>query len=216
MIFSVIIIGAGGHASVVADALLAAGHHVIGFTDMNPALHGSTVCGLPVLGSDHVLAGQDPNAVWLANGMGSVRTEPLAPRRRAQQALQAAGWRFCPVVHPRACVSRFATLGDAVQVMAASVVQAGATLGAGTIVNTAAVVEHHAVLGDWSHIAPGAVVCADTRLGPHSHVGAGATVRQGLQLGAHTLVAAGAVVVRNFSGSGTLAGVPAITLQTPT
>ena len=48
----VIVIGAGGHAAVVADALLAGGAVVLGFTDPQPARRGSMLCGLPVLGDD--------------------------------------------------------------------------------------------------------------------------------------------------------------------
>ena len=35
------IVGAGGHAKVVVDALLASGHEVSGFYDDNPALLGA-------------------------------------------------------------------------------------------------------------------------------------------------------------------------------
>jgi sugar O-acyltransferase (sialic acid O-acetyltransferase NeuD family) len=209
MSLPVIVIGAGGHASVVADALLTLGHIVIGFTDAASERHGSLVCGLPVLGDDSVLTGYRADEVVLANGIGSLGGEPVPLRQRLQDGLEARGWSFCQVIHPTAVVSRFAHLGDGVQVMAGSVVQAGAALGKGTIVNTAAVVEHDVTLGAWSHVAPRAVVCGNTRVGAASHIGAGATVRQGLDLGPVTLVGAGAVVVRSFSGNGALVGVPA-------
>jgi sugar O-acyltransferase (sialic acid O-acetyltransferase NeuD family) len=209
MSLPVIVIGAGGHASVVADALLTAGYAVLGFTDAAAGRQGSLVCGLPVLGDDSVLARYRCDEVLLANGIGSLGGEPVPLRQRLQQGLEASGWRFCHVIHPAAVVSRFAHLDEGVQVMAGCVVQAGAVLGKGVIVNTAAVVEHDVALGPWSHVAPRAVVCGDTRVGAASHIGAGATVLQGIDLGPVTLVGAGAVVVRNFSGNGALVGVPA-------
>lgn len=205
----VIVIGAGGHAAVVADALLAGGATVLGFTDANPERLGRVICGLPVLGDDRVLAEYGRDAITLANGLGGLGDERVPARQRLQQSLENRGWRFCSVVHPSAIVSRFAQLGPAVQIMAGCVVQAGAIVGSGTIVNTAAVVEHDVTIGDWSHIAPGAVVCGHTQVGVASHVGAGATIRQGLLIGAHTLVGAGAVVVKNFPGAGVLVGLPA-------
>ena len=210
MSLPIIIVGAGGHAKVVADALLAAGETVIGLTDRDPARHGRTVCGLPVLGDDRVLESRERSSALLANGIGSVGTAPgIAARRQVQERFSAMGWRFTMVRHPAAVISRFATLADGVQVLAAAVVQAGAAIGEGSIVNTAAVVEHDVNLGAWVHVAPGAVVCGDVSIGAESHVGAAAVVRQGLRLGERTLVGSGAVVVRDFSGSGMLLGVPA-------
>lgn len=209
MSLPVIVIGAGGHAAVVADALLAAGRQVIGLTDAAADRHGSRVCGVPVLGDDTILAQYRPDQVELANGLGSLTGSVTPLRRRIQESLEARGWCFCSVVHPAATVSPFATLEAAVQLMAGCVVQPGATVGKGSIVNTAAVVEHDVAVGGWSHIAPGARVCGDVGLGEGCHIGASAVVRQGVTLGPATLVGIGAVVVKSFEGNATLVGVPA-------
>lgn len=203
----VIIVGAGGHAVVVADALLAAGQRVLGFVDNDASLCGRSLCGLPVLGDDAWLADQDPAKVWLANGIGGSRGESL--RAVVQHRLQAAGWQFVAVRHPSATVSPFAQIGAGVHLMAHSVVQPGATVGVGCIVNSAAVVEHDVELGAFVHVACNATLCGGVHVGARSHVGAAAVVRQGVRLGEATVVGAGAVVVNDFSGGGTLVGVPA-------
>jgi sugar O-acyltransferase (sialic acid O-acetyltransferase NeuD family) len=203
----ILIIGAGGHAAGVADALLAAGERVLGFTDTHSARWGRTLCGLQVLGDDRVLDAHTPDTLALANGLGGVGS--VAARLAMQQGLQARGWRFVNVCHPAAIVSPFARVHDGAQLLAASVVQAGAEVGEGCIVNTAAVVEHDVTLGAWVHVAPRALVCGDVAIGARSHIGAGAVVRQGIRLGNETVVGAGAVVVRDFAGGGLLVGVPA-------
>jgi UDP-perosamine 4-acetyltransferase len=204
----VIIIGAGGHAAVVADALQAAGVSVLGFTDADATKHRSRRCGLSVLGGDAtVLAGYDRNEVLLANGVGGVRGTDA--RRAVQLRLQEVGWRFATVIHPTAIVSPHARVGDGVQLLAGSIVQVSAAIGEGTIVNTAAIVEHDAEVGDYVHVAPRALLCGAVTVGNSSHIGAGAVVRQGIRLGRHTLVGAGAVVVRDFDGGGELVGMPA-------
>ena len=205
----VIIVGAGGHAAVLADALLTASVEVLGFTTPDTSRHGQVLCGLPVLGDDQILARYNHRQLVLVNGLGIIGNDAVPLRYQVQAALQARGWEFGTVVHPGACVSRFATLGPSVQLMAGTVVQAGAVLGTGVILNTRAVVEHDSRIGDWSHIAPGAVVCGQVTLGRHSHIGAGAVVRQGLELGPQTLVGIGAAVVAGFVGHGVLAGIPA-------
>lgn len=207
----VIVVGSGGHAIVVADALLCAGEHVLGFTDSDPATHGGERLGLPVLGSDDVLDARTPGGLLLANGIGGVRGETL--RRRVQDHLQKLGWRFVEVRHPSAVVSPFARVGAGAQLMAGCIVQPGAQIGSGAIVNTAAVVEHDVRIGDYVHVAPRAVVCGNADVGAGSHVGAGAVVRQGVRLGEGTIVGAGAVVVKDAGPASLLVGMPARQLE---
>jgi sugar O-acyltransferase (sialic acid O-acetyltransferase NeuD family) len=203
----VIVIGSGGHAAVIVDALLAAGSVVLGLTDVEPARHGAEVCGQRVIGDDAVLVGYDAREVELANGIGSVGD--CAARRSVQARLEAQRWRFTTVRHPAAIVSPFARVAAGAQLLAGSVVQPRAQVGAGCIVSTRAVVEHDVQLGPYTHVAPGAVVCGDVRIGAGCHIGAGAVIRQGVVVGDGTLIAAGAVVVRDHPGGGVLAGVPA-------
>ena len=214
MTLPVIIIGSGGHASVVADALLAAGRQVLGCTDSDTLRHGALVCGLPVLGDDAVLSRYSPATVQLANGIGGTHGEPL--RARVQGKLEAQGWQFTQVRHPSAIVSPFASVAGSAQLMARAVVQPGAVVGHGCIVNTGAVVEHDVVMEQFVHLACGAVLCGQVQVGAHSHIGAAAVVRQAVVLGHHTVVGAGAAVVRPCAGGRTLVGVPAIDRGRPT
>ncbi|MCW5632648.1 MAG: acetyltransferase [Rubrivivax sp.] len=208
---SVIVVGAGGHGVVVADALLAAGVPVLGFTDDDSHRHGQRVLGLPVLGGDEALAAPDAPGLQLANGIGGTglaRTARRGLRAELQRRLEAIGFRFCTVVHPAAIVSRHAEVGASAQLLAGSVVQPRARIGAGAIVNTRAIVEHDVMLGEFVHVAPGAVLCGGVSVGEQAHVGVGAVVRQGLRIGPGTMIGAGAAVVCDCDG-GVWAGVPA-------
>lgn len=203
----VVVVGAGGHGQVVADALQAAGRAVLGFVEpATPA--GVTVAGLPVLGDDGWLsldAGYE-----LANGLGGTGAAAGRGRRREVQArLEAAGFRFVGVRHPDAVVSPQAEIGPAAQLLARCVVQTGARIGAGVIVNTGAIVEHGCRVGAFSHCATGAILCGETTIGADAHIGAGAVVRQGVTLEDGVVVGAGAVVLGPGTGSGPLIGVPA-------
>lgn len=208
----IIIIGAGGHAAVVADALIASGKPVLGFVDVDVSRHGQQLCGLTVLGGDDALAGFDPKHIGLANGIGGTNGE--AKRHQVQKKFEALGWGFISVQHPSAVVSPYAQLAQGVQLMASCVVQPCAKISAGCIVNTAAVVEHDVELGEFVHIAGNATVCGCVIVGAHSHIGASAVVLQGLHLAESTVVGAGAVVTRSTKGLQTLVGVPARPLKT--
>lgn len=223
MSLPIVIIGAGGHAVVIADCLLAAGERVIGFTDSDPTRHGQQMCELPILGDDSVLARYSSETLLLANGIGGVGQRRFAAeagnglrraaRRAVQERLSGQGWRFASVRHPSAVVSRFARFAEGTQLLAGSVVQARANLGEGCIVNTAAVVEHDVELDPWVHVAPRAVLCGNVRVGSGSHIGAGAVVLQGVSLGKDMVVAAGAVVVNDFTDDCVVGGVPARVME---
>ncbi|RCS57432.1 acetyltransferase [Parvibium lacunae] len=207
----VIVVGAGGHAAVIADTLLAQGRSVLGFVDPSIQAGSRLICGLQVLGDDDHLDNYSPAHVSLANGIGSISYPFL--RKKVQEYLQALGWYFIGVVHPSAIVSPYAKVAPDVQILANTVVQANAIISEGCVINTGAIIEHDAILGSWVHAAPGSLVCGGAKLGDFCHVGASATVIQGIQLGAETLIGAGATVIRSFAGKGTLVGIPAKKLE---
>jgi sugar O-acyltransferase (sialic acid O-acetyltransferase NeuD family) len=205
----VIIVGAGGHGVVLADALLAAGRSVLGFVEADPTRREDRPLGLAVLGDDGALARQNRARVCLVNGIGGTgRSAGAALRERVQARLERDGWVFSGVRHPSAIVSSSAVVAADAQLLAGCVVQPRARIGRAAIVNTRAVVEHDARLGDFVHVAPGAVLCGSVTVGAGTHIGAGATIRQGVTLGAGVLVGAGATVVADFD-RGVLVGVPA-------
>jgi sugar O-acyltransferase (sialic acid O-acetyltransferase NeuD family) len=207
----IIIVGAGGHATTLADALLATGKSIIGFIDSSPDKQQEVLCGLPVLGGDDFLERHNYKDIMLVNGIGSVGDS--AHRIRIQNRLERVGWRFIGVIHPAAIVSPFARIATDVHVLARAVVQPYASIEAGCIVNTGAIVEHNVSMGAWSHAAPGSVICGDVIIGERCHLGAGAVVMQGIKLGPQSLVGMGAAVTQDFDGYGTLVGVPAKKLE---
>lgn len=204
-----LIIGAGGHGRVVADALLAAGQNVLGFVDPASSLWGRTCVGLPVLGGEAVLEDDAFRSASLVNGLGGTGG---ALRRRAQRRLEAAGREFVGVRHPSAVVSPFARLAGDVQILARAVIQADAEVRGGCIINTAAVVEHDCRLSTFVHCAPGSVLCGGVTVGDDGHIGAASVIRQNVTLGRGVVVGAGAVVVADCTEEGALlVGSPART-----
>jgi sugar O-acyltransferase (sialic acid O-acetyltransferase NeuD family) len=207
MTTEVLIIGAGGHAAVVADALLASGHRVRGFIDSSAQKQGTSIFGLPVLGGDELLDSLSPADVQLANGIGSAGV--MDARCRVYTAAVSRGFAFVSVRHPSAIVATSAVLGVGSQVLARAVVQPFATIGENSIINTGAIVEHDVVVGAHSHISPGCVLAGQVTVGTHVHVGVGAVVKQGINIAERSLVAAGAVVVDDVAAGTTVLGVPA-------
>jgi UDP-perosamine 4-acetyltransferase len=202
----VVLLGGGGHARVVAEALRLSGTEPLGYLAPEPA-SVPFAPGLAHLGRDLALRDLDAGTTLLVCAIGSVAG--TSARIAAWDTGRAAGFRFADARHPRALMSDGASAGPGLQLLAGAVVQTGARLGANVIVNTRAVVEHDAEVGDHSHIAPMACLSGGVRVGARAHVGAGAVVLQGRTIGEGAVVGAGSVVTRDVPAGSVVAGNPA-------
>jgi sugar O-acyltransferase (sialic acid O-acetyltransferase NeuD family) len=196
MTLPVVIVGAGGHARVLIDALRIAGRQILGVVDPK-LLVGAGPFGLKVLGGDDAIDQYRPDQIELVNGVGGIGSTER--RHDVYRRFSARGFRFADVVHRSAVVSEFSELGEGVHVMAGCVIQCGTAIGANTIVNTRASVDHDCKIGQSVHIAPGATLSGAVTVGDGTHIGTGACVIQGISIGRDCLVAAGAVVYRDLA-----------------
>jgi sugar O-acyltransferase (sialic acid O-acetyltransferase NeuD family) len=208
---AVYILGGGGHARVLLDAMMANGRPADGVLDLRLAL-GDVVLGVPVVGTDEFLDHIDPADAFLVNGLGA---NPSTDKRRTLfKAMRAKGFEFMTVQHPAAVIGSECVLGQGVQVMAGAVVQNRVHMGANTVVNTRASVDHDCEIGESVFISPGVVLCGEVLIAGSAFIGAGAVVLPGVQVGAHAIVAAGSVVIRSVSDEWTVAGNPAVRIGT--
>ena len=203
----VIILGAGGHARVVADALRRGGRSILGCTMPDVEL-GREVHGIgPVVGDDATILAKPDAGVMLVNGLGSVE-RPIG-RQDLYERFKAAGFTFAEVVDPWAHVASRVSLGEGSQVLAGAVVQPDCGIGRNVIINTGARIDHDCHLGDHVHIAPGAVLSGHVTVGAGCHIGTGACIVQGVTVGAGCLIGAGSLVLRDVPAGATIVGVPA-------
>jgi len=199
----VLILGAGGHAKVIADILCCQGTPVLGFLDDNPAMWGATRLGLPVLGGIATYREYMPSGVIL--GIGDI-----AARRAVVERLGVcARDLWCNAIHPHATIARSVRLGRGVAVMARAVVNPDAILGDHSVVNTGATVDHDCVIGAYAHIGPGAHLAGGIRIGVGALIGVGANITPWLTIGDDAVVGAGSVVVGDVPAYVTVKGVPA-------
>jgi len=194
----VAVIGAGGHAAVVASVLLASGQELAGFFDDSAPTWGTTILGVPVLGALSLLAASGCTRAILGIGDNRAR-KALAERLNLE---------WVTAVHPFSWVHPDVPLGPGTIVCAGAVVQPGAQIGSHVIINTRSSVDHHARVGDYSHLAV-------------AHIAGGASVDEGVfmalgsillpkvHVGAWATIGAGAVVTKPVEPGLTVVGVPA-------
>jgi sugar O-acyltransferase (sialic acid O-acetyltransferase NeuD family) len=185
MAHGVALIGAGGHARVVADIAVLRGFEVLAYVDSVQA--GWLTA--PHYDSEASLRTAQPGCSIAVAFAGS---KPKHLRRRLQlfADFAAAGHDRPVLQHPSATVSPSVELGAGSQVMGGAVINPAARVGEGSIVNTRAVLEHDVVLGAGSHVAPGAVLLGACKIGECCLIGAGAVILPGAVVADGTLVPA--------------------------
>lgn len=203
----VVIVGAGGHAQVTADVLLAMQRagcalQVVAFVDDSEALRGKRLLDVPVLGGTRSLETIEHDAVML--GIGDNRTRFTMSAR-----FRACGERLARAVHPSAVIGHDVEIGAGTLVCAGVVVNTGARIGSGVILNTGCTVDHHCVVGDAAHVAPGSHLGGAVVVGEGALVGIGAAVTPQRRIGDWSIVGAGAAVIRDVPDGVTVVGVPA-------
>ncbi len=201
----VLVIGGGGHAAVVIDALRAQGMDIVGALDADEKLHGARNLDIRILGGDDLLADWPPEDVELANGLGGVND--LRPRTAIFMKHCETGYRFASVLHPSTVIGANCSLGKA-QIMAGAVLQPRSDIGENTVINTNASVDHDCAIGGHAHVAPGAMLGGGVSVGTEALIGIGASILPNVKIGAHAIVAAGATVVADVPDDTTVAARP--------
>jgi sugar O-acyltransferase (sialic acid O-acetyltransferase NeuD family) len=200
------LIGAGGHAAVVVDALIAGGlpKDRIRVWTQNRPTEGTSVLGIPVAWLEA--------PAQLASQLFHLCMGNNADRARLFGEFERLGSRANVVMHPAATVSSFASLAPGAFFAAGAIVGPRATIGKGTIVNHGAVVDHDCDVAAFVHIAPAATLAGAVKVGEGVLIGAGANVLPSLKIGAGAVVGAGSVVTRDIPPDQVYVGVPAALL----
>ncbi|HHQ4611452.1 TPA: acetyltransferase [Aeromonas veronii] len=197
----VIVLGAGGHASVLVDMLRSQGVVPIALVAPAAGTPRAALADIPLWHDEEILT-HHPDELVLVNGIGSLPGNPLRATMFARY--RALGYRFASVVSAQAMVSAYAVLEEGAQVMAGAIIQAGTQIGANSIINTGTIVDHDCWIGGNNHIAPGAVLSGGVSTGDAVHIGTGAMLIQNIKIGSHTVVGAGATVSKDLAPNKTL------------
>ena len=194
----VIIIGAGGHAKVIADIVLKSNDILVGFLD-DHLEKGTHILGYEVLG-DSSCAHLYQDCYFII-GIGSNKV-----RYTLSKQLDV---KWYTAIHPKATIAIDVHIGEGSAVMANAVINTSAHIGKHCIINTGAIIEHDNMISDYVHVSVGAKLAGTVYVGKYTRIGIGAVVSNNLKICENCDIRAGAVVIKNLIKSGNYQGIPA-------
>lgn len=197
-----LIVGNGGHGKIVLDCARINGIKKVAFL-VN--YDSPNVLGVKCINENAVnileLKEEYPYLI-VALGDNDIRI-------KKSLEYEAMGFKLKTLIHPRAFVSDYATVGDGTVVLPFATINVCAKVGKACIINTGALVEHDCVIGDGVHMSPNSALGGNTKVGDGSWICLGSSVSDKIQIGDNCVVGAGASVIRNVNDNITVVGVPA-------
>lgn len=191
----VLLIGAGGHASVLLDMLIEHKFNIIGYVSPSPAANQKLFSNFHWFKLDTDILKIDKSTIKLVNGIGSLPGSTL--RAVFYNEYKKLGYTFLTLVSTAASVSKYAYLEEGVQVMRGAIIQTGVSVGYNSIVNTGSIVDHDCTIGSNNHVAPGTTISGQVTSKNNVHFGTGSSVIQSIDLNENVIVGAGAAITKN-------------------
>ncbi len=193
------ILGSGGHATVVVEAVQRLCWDLEVYDD-NENRRGQTLLENSV---------EVPVPTSVGEQMWHIAIGDNTIRERRTAHLIDGGVKLTSVIHPDSKVSATAAVGLGSFCASGSILGPEVHVSAGVIVNHAAVVDHQCRVEAFAHIAPGAVLGGGCAVGRGALVGSNSTLLPGVRVGAGATVGAGAVVTRDVESGVVVVGNPA-------
>lgn len=191
-----LIIGAGGLAREVAEAVYAAGAAgqnaaLRGFLDDDDRLWGTSIAGVPIVGPPELAHQNRDASVIVCVG----RPDAYESRRDIVRRLGLQRDQFATVIHPAAAVGSSCRIGNGSVVLADSVLTADVRVGDHVVVMPHVVLTHDVRVNDFATLASGARVGGGAQLGEGVYVGSGACLREKICIGDWSMIGMGSVVL---------------------
>lgn len=200
---NIVIIGAGGHAKVIADIIAKSGDTLLGFLDDNIEKGTRIIADYKVIGN---LNNRFPMSVTQEDIEFIIAIGDNEKRKEISE--KSPNIKYYKAIHPSAQIGLDVKIEEGTVVMANAVINSSTKIGKHCIINTGAIIEHDNIIENYVHISPNATLCGTVTVGEETHIGAGTTIKNNINICKKCIIGAGAVVVKNIEEEGKYVGIP--------
>lgn len=206
---NLLILGAGGHGNVVAEAALESKHFKkISFLDdkFDEPFFLNNISIKEIIGSF-----KDFKNIEITNAYKYAFVAIGDSKRRISIITELLNFDYLiPVIrHPSSWISRYAKIGYGSVLLSNCNLQTNSIIGKGVIMNTNSVVDHDVDIGDGVHICPGVNIAGNVKIGKNSWIGIGSSILNDINIGSNVTIGAGSVVTNDIPDNVIAKGVPA-------
>lgn len=204
----VVVIGGGGHGSVVIDIIEKLPQFtLVGVLDSKLPT-GTFLLGYEVLGPpDSILElvqNYNIQGVIIAVGDNWTRSQLAFAVRTSVPTIQ-----FPAAIHPSALISRDVSIGQGTVAMAGVIVNCNSIIGDFCILNTRCSLDHDNRVGDFVSFAPKSCTGGGAKIGNYSAICLGTNIVDRITIGEHTVIGAGSTVLHDQPSCIVAYGTPA-------
>lgn len=203
----IVIIGAGGHAKVIADIILKREElldekiNIIGFLDDGyKKLEYKDIFDIPILGDTTLIKDLEKEYSYII-GIGNNEI-------REKISSKFMNLRYHTAIHPSAIIGKDVSIGEGTVVMANVVINSGTTIGKHCILNTGSILEHDNIIENCCHISPNSTLCGTVRVEKNTWIGAGSVIIQNKKIGENSVIGAGSVIIKDIPSNCVAVGNP--------
>lgn len=200
------IVGAGGHARVVAYIVDAIGYYeTIGVFDESRDFVGETIGNTQIVGdTNDLISMKKREDIYLGLAFGD-----NVKRAAWFHELKKHSFKLPALIHPSSIIDPSAVLDEGTVVCMGAIIGAEVRIGKNVIINTGCTVDHECNFADHSQVAPNVAVAGRVKVGKHSFIGIGSSVKENVRIGENVTIGAGSVVLNDMPDGVTAYGVPA-------
>ncbi len=197
----VVIIGAGGHAKVIADIITKTNDNVIGFLDDNLSLQEKKIyLDKKVIGTTKDIDKYKEYYFVIGIGNNNIR-ENIANNHDLK---------WYKAIHPSAIIANEASIEEGSVIMAGSIINTGTKIRKHCIINTKSSLDHDNIIENYVHISPGATLAGTVHIKEKTWICAGATIINNITIAKNNIIGAGSVVIKDINKEDSIyVGVPA-------
>lgn len=155
----IIIIGAGGHGKVIADAIIKMGKYELkGFVDAQLPVGNIIFNGYKVIENQQNIESLINHSTKFVFGIGNNEIR----KNLKKQFSEKIDW--ATIIHPKAVIAHDVEIGVGSVVLANTIINAGSTIGEFTIIDSGTIVDHDCEIGDFNHLTIGTLVGSNSKL----------------------------------------------------